>query len=88
MDEPDLAFWHGVWRAILATIICIVLTACYSANVGGALLIAANVALIYTLIMMVDAPRWAPEAAQLHVLRFAKAGSAVSMALASFALLA
>ena len=88
MDDPDLAFWHGVWRAILATIICIVLTACYSANVGGALLISANVALIYTLIMMVDAPRWAPEAAQRHMLRFAKAGSAVSIGFAGFALLA
>jgi len=81
MDEvADRAFWMGVWRGILATLVFLIIMALYTASAAGALLAGANIALLYTLVMMLDAPRWRQPAAQFYMLRFAQSGAAIAIA--------
>lgn len=85
MDEvADRAFWMSVWRGILATLVFLIVMALYTASTAAALLAGANIALLYTIVMMLDAPRWAP-AAQFCMLRFAQSGAAVAIAFCVFA---
>jgi len=88
MHDPDPAFYWSLWRAILAAILATVLMACYGASATNALLIGANVALLYALGMMLSARSIYRPRARSHipVLRFAEAGSAIAIALSSAAL--
>jgi hypothetical protein len=80
MDQAEHAFWMGVWRGFLAGLCFLIVTACYIRNPHGALLAGANIALIYAVVMWIDAPRW-QTAARFSILRFAQSGAALAIAL-------
>ena len=86
-------FYEGVWRATLATLAGVILMVCFSSSATGALLIGANVALIFAFAMMLYAARQTDERfarARNHVetspLRFAKGGAGVAIVLSASAL--
>jgi hypothetical protein len=85
-------FYEGVWRATLAIVSAAILMVCFNASVTGALLIGANVALLFTFGMMLYASQVArehPDAAKLvdtAPLRFAQGGAGVAIALSGSAL--
>ena len=86
-------FYEGVWRATLATLAGVILMVCYSNSATGALLIGANVALIFAFAMMLYAARLTDGRrvrARNHLatppLRFAKGGAAVAIVLSASAL--
>lgn len=93
MDElRRTIFYEAVWRATLAVICAAILMICFNASVTGALLIGANVALIFALGMILYASQIARERpyAAKHVnrspLRFAQGGAGVAIALSGSAL--
>jgi hypothetical protein len=85
-------FFEGVWRATLAVISAAILMICFNASVTGALLIGANVALLFALGMILYASQVVRERprARDHVdtapLRFAQGGAGLAIALSSSAL--
>ncbi len=81
MDEAEHAFWLGLWRAILASLVFFIVIGCYTRSVEGALLAGANIALLYAIVNMLDAPRWAIREARFRILRFAQSGAAIAIAL-------
>lgn len=86
MRDADTAFYWSLWRAILAVIIATVLVACRSASATDALLIGANVALLYCFSQMLSARAAARMRSDIPILRFAKAASVVAIALCGAAL--
>jgi ABC-type microcin C transport system permease subunit YejB len=93
MDEfRRTVFYEGVWRATLAVVSAAILMICFNASVTGALLIGANVALLFALGMMLYASQIARERPYTakHVdtspLRFAQGGAGVAAALSGSAL--
>jgi hypothetical protein len=86
-------FCEGVWRATLATLVAVILMICFGASATGALLIGANVALIFAFAMMLYAgqltdERRARERDQPETtpLRFAQGGAGVAIAMSGSAL--
>jgi len=88
MRDADTAFYWSLWRAILAAIMGTVLMSCYSASATGALLIGANVALLYSFSQMLSARAAyrARSRSDIPILRFAEGGSAVAIAFSGAAL--
>ncbi|HVX98262.1 MAG TPA: hypothetical protein VHA55_00560 [Pseudorhodoplanes sp.] len=84
-DVAERAFWMGIWRGILATLVFLIVMALYTASAASAFLAGANIALLYTFVMMLDAPRWHQPAAQFCLLRFAQTGAGIAIALCVFA---
>jgi hypothetical protein len=98
--DPETAFYRAFFYAIVAALLAATLMLCYGADWGGALRIGAHIALIYAVVMMIDAgsrssrprgeihdsQRPLAEAATLPTLRFAEGGSAVAITLSGTAL--
>ena len=85
MNQAEHAFWLGVWRGFLAGLSFLIVIGCYVRTMDGALLAGANIALIYTIVMRLDAPRWTAIEARFSILRFAQSGAVVAIALCVFA---
>jgi hypothetical protein len=81
MDQAEHAFWLGVWRGFLAGLIFLIITGCYLRSAESALLAGAYIALIYAIVMWIDAPRWRMASARFSFLRFAQSAAALAIAL-------
>jgi hypothetical protein len=79
-DVAERAFWMSIWRGFLATLAFLIVMALYTDSSTDALLAGANIALLYALAMIIDAPRWAPAAARFCILRSAQTGAGVAIA--------
>jgi hypothetical protein len=99
--DPETAFYRALFYAIVAALLAATLMLCYSADWAGALRIGAHIALIYAVVMMIDAgrrssrPRFNIDDSQRPMaepgtrptLRFAEGGSALAITLSGTALL-
>ncbi len=80
MEQAERAFWIGVWRGFLASLSFLIVILCYINSIDAALLAGAYIALIYSIGMWIDAPRW-KAAAQYPILRFAQSAAALAIVL-------